>query len=101
MSTVARGSYAPVVRDPEAKPERGRAEGSMTDRARLQRHIRSWALAASLVGASACRTGVEDVHRWATTAQGPGKIVAVMTHDKYPDPLRVEAAMTLVRMKPR
>lgn len=73
----------------------------MTDRARLQRHIRSWALAASLVGAGACRTGVEDVHRWATTAQGPRKIVAVMTHDKYPDPLRVEAAMTLVRMKPR
>src|SRR5690606_4180072 len=64
-------------------------------------NIRSWALAASLVGVGACRTGVDDVHRWANTQQGPRKIVAVMTHDKYPDPLRVEAAMTPVRMKPR
>jgi hypothetical protein len=76
-------------------------ERSMTDHARLHRNIRSWALAASLVGAVACRTSVEDVHRWANTQQGPRKIVAVMTHDKYPDDLRVEAAMTLVRMKPR
>jgi hypothetical protein len=49
----------------------------------------------------ACRTSVDDVHRWANTQQGPRKIVAVMTHDKYPDDLRIEAAMTLVRMKPR
>jgi hypothetical protein len=49
----------------------------------------------------ACRTSADDVHRWANTQQGPRKIVAVMTHDKYPDDLRVEAAMTLVRMKPR
>jgi hypothetical protein len=41
------------------------------------------------------------VQRWANTQQGPRKIVAVMTHDKYPDPLRIEAAMTLVTMKPR
>ncbi|HTV19036.1 MAG TPA: hypothetical protein VMG12_10205 [Polyangiaceae bacterium] len=73
----------------------------MTDHARLHRNIRSWALAASMVGAMACRTSVDDVHRWANTLQGPRKIVAVMTHDKYPDDLRVEAAMTLVRMKPR
>ncbi len=73
----------------------------MTDHARLHRNIRSWALAASLVGVVACRTSVDDVHRWANTQQGPRKIVSVMTHDKYPDDLRVEAAMTLVRMKPR
>jgi hypothetical protein len=48
-----------------------------------------------------CRTSVDDVHRWANTQQGPRKIVAVMTHDKYADDLRIEAAMTLVRMKPR
>jgi len=73
----------------------------MTDHARLHRNIRSWALAASLVGVGACRTNVDDVHRWANTQQGPRKIVAVMTHDKYPEDLRIEAAMTLVRMKPR
>jgi hypothetical protein len=73
----------------------------MTDRARLHRNIWSWALAASLAAVAGCRTSVDDVHRWANTQQGPRKIVAVMTHDKYPDDLRIEAAMTLVRMKPR
>ncbi|HLV21736.1 MAG TPA: hypothetical protein VKZ49_12665 [Polyangiaceae bacterium] len=51
--------------------------------------------------ATGCRTTTEDVERWANTAQGPRKLVAVLTHDKYPLELRVEAAMTLVRMKPR
>jgi hypothetical protein len=73
----------------------------MTDHARIHRNICVWALAASLAGALGCRTNVDDVHRWANTQQGPRKIVAVMTHDKYPDELRIEAAMTLVRMKPR
>jgi hypothetical protein len=56
------------------------------------------ALLALLAG---CRTDEADVHRWANTQQGPRKIVAVLTHDKYGDALRVEAAMTLVTMKPR
>jgi len=73
----------------------------MDDRTRIRRTIQSWALALSVAGSVACRTSVEDVHRWANTQQGPRKIVAVMTHDKYPDELRIEAAMTLVRMKPR
>jgi len=62
-------------------------------------------LALVVSGASAsvlaCRTTAEDVHRWAQTSQGPKRLVAVLTHDKYPTELRVEAAMTLVRMKPR
>jgi hypothetical protein len=73
----------------------------MTDHTRLHRNICCWALAASLTAAVGCRTTVDDVHRWANTQQGPRKIVAVMTHDKYPEDLRIEAAMTLVRMKPR
>ena len=50
---------------------------------------------------SGCRTTPENVHRWANTAQGPRKLVAVLTHDKYAIDLRVESAMTLVSMKPR
>lgn len=73
----------------------------MDDRTRNRRTLRGWVVAASMAGSMACRTDVDDVHRWANTQQGPRKIVAVMTHDKYPDELRVEAAMTLVRMKPR
>jgi hypothetical protein len=52
-------------------------------------------------GLAGCRTTNDDVHRWANTAQGPGKLVAVLLHDKYPLDLRIEAAMTLVGMKPR
>lgn len=48
-----------------------------------------------------CRTESADIERWANTQHGPEKLVAVVTHDKYPDALRVQAALTLVRMKPR
>ncbi|HVZ35857.1 MAG TPA: hypothetical protein VG963_25695 [Polyangiaceae bacterium] len=58
-------------------------------------------LGLSLGAALGCRTDSDDVHRWANREQGPRKLAAVMTHDKYPDGLRVEAALTLVAMKPR
>ena len=41
------------------------------------------------------------MNRWASTVQGPKKLIAVLTHDKYPIDLRVEAALALIRMKPR
>ncbi len=56
---------------------------------------------ALFVAVSGCRTTDEDVHRWANTAQGPRKLVAVLEHDKYPMDLRIESALTLVDMKPR
>jgi hypothetical protein len=49
----------------------------------------------------ACRTSTDDVSRWAATSQGPKKLVAVLTHEKYPLDLRVEAALALIKMKPR
>jgi hypothetical protein len=52
-------------------------------------------------GASGCRVSKDDVHRWELTERGPLKLVAVITHDKYPWDLRVEAAMSLIRMSPR
>jgi hypothetical protein len=73
----------------------------MTDHGATRQILRSLVLVAGLALASGCRTAVEDVQRWANTQQGPRKIVAVMSHDKYPDDLRVEAALTLVGMKPR
>jgi hypothetical protein len=42
-----------------------------------------------------------DVHRWETTERGPEKLVAVLEHDKYAYPLRTEAALSLIRMRPR
>ena len=54
-----------------------------------------------LVGVAGCATTEDDIHRWADTLQGPRKLVAILVHSKYPMALRVEAAMTLIRMKAR
>jgi hypothetical protein len=58
------------------------------------------ALAAA--GATAgCAVSESDAHRWETTENGPGKLYAIVTHDKYSYPLREEAALSLVRIRPR
>jgi hypothetical protein len=48
-----------------------------------------------------CAVSESDVHRWETTEAGPEKLYAIVTHDKYSWPLRAEAALSLVRMRPR
>ena len=48
-----------------------------------------------------CAVSESDVHRWETTENGPEKLYAIVTHEKYSWPLREEAALSLVRMKPR
>jgi hypothetical protein len=60
-------------------------------------------LATACAGLSAggCRVNEDDVHRWEGTAQGPDKLKAVLRHDKYETSLRVESALSLIRMKPR
>jgi hypothetical protein len=62
-------------------------------------------LLVSLVAAAGAQTGCavseNDVHRWERTERGPEKLVAVLTHDKYSMQLRTEAALSLIRMKPR
>ncbi len=56
-------------------------------------------LSAGLV--SGCRVSESDVHRWEITERGPYKLVAVIAHDKYATPLRVDAGLSLIRMPPR
>jgi len=60
---------------------------------------------ACAIGAGAtlagCAVSDSDVHRWETTENGPDKLYAIVTHDKYSWPLRAEAALSLVRMRPR
>ncbi len=71
-------------------------------RARRLGSISMLAVAISFgVGTTGCRTTDSDVQRWANTQRGPTKLVAVLTHDKYDDDLRVAAAMSLVNMRPR
>ncbi|HEX7602308.1 MAG TPA: hypothetical protein VF316_11910, partial [Polyangiaceae bacterium] len=50
---------------------------------------------------SGCAVSKGDVQRWEGTERGPEKLVAVLTHDKYSLDLRTEAALSLIRMKPR
>ncbi len=58
-------------------------------------------LATSAGAMSGCRVSESDVHRWEITERGPFKLVAVIGHDKYSWPLRIEAALSLIRMPPR
>ena len=53
------------------------------------------------LGATGCRVNDDDIHRWESTVHGPDKLRAVLLHDKYDHALRVEAALSLIRMKPR
>jgi hypothetical protein len=48
-----------------------------------------------------CAVSDTDVHRWETTEAGPEKLYAIVIHDKYSWPLREEAALSLIRMRPR
>jgi hypothetical protein len=48
-----------------------------------------------------CRTSTDDVHRWANRSQGPRRLIAVVTHEKFDLDLRLEAIKTLIQMKPR
>jgi hypothetical protein len=73
--------------------------------AKFRKIFPSFALSLTLAtGASmlvGCSVSNEDVHRWEKTEQGPIKLGAVVRHEKYPAKLRIEAAMSLIRMKPR
>ncbi len=51
--------------------------------------------------ATGCRVTEKDIERWATRASGPKRLVAVVQHDKYSRPLRVDAALTLITMPRR
>ncbi len=59
------------------------------------------ALAACGAVGTACAVSDSDVHRWETTENGPEKLYAIVGHDKYAWPLRDEAALSLIRMRPR
>jgi hypothetical protein len=77
----------------------GGTKTSFTDRAR--RLGVTIALGVLTTSAFGCRVSETDVKRWETTQRGPYKLVAVITHDKYPVELRTEAAISLIRMPAR
>ncbi|MGB0679305.1 MAG: hypothetical protein ACPGUV_06545 [Polyangiales bacterium] len=52
-----------------------------------------------VVVALGCRVNHQDIETWKGTVKGPGKIVAVLEAERYPLPLRAQAAMALVEME--
>ncbi len=68
---------------------------------RARRIATAAALAACAMGALDCAVSDSDVHRWETTENGPEKLYSIVVHDKYAWPLREEAALSLIRMRPR
>lgn len=76
--------------------------GTLTSR--IHRPLLALCLSGALLGTvllTGCRTSNQDLQRWASSDQGPSKLVAVLLHDKYSLELRVQAALALVGMKPR
>ncbi len=57
-----------------------------------------WTSSTTSIG---CAVSESDAHRWETTENGPEKLYAIVAHDKYSWPLREEAALSLIRMRPR
>src|SRR5688572_22857346 len=59
----------------------------------------AWLVTSALV--TGCAVQQSGLQRWETTQGGPRRLSAVVLFDKYPMPLRVQAALSLARMKPR
>lgn len=59
------------------------------------------ALLAPVPSLSGCRVSSDDVEAWAHKKSGPKKLAAVLTHEKYPLDIRIDAAMTLATMPSR
>ena len=74
---------------------------------RRRRNPLAWLVTAMLGSAVLSTTTVgcsvqePDLDRWETTLGGPKRLSAVVLFDKYPLDKRVDAAMSLVSMKPR
>lgn len=110
-----------ALRGKKAISMRERAGGAITrasartfweSRKRAAAFVACVAVAAPLL--SGCAVSDSDINRWEFTEQGPdiqdpespdgykpGKLRKVMVHEKFSWDLRVDAALALIRMKPR
>lgn len=54
-----------------------------------------------LLSLSGCAVGDKDLERWERTQQGPRKLYAVATHEKYGEELRLHALESIIKMPAR
>jgi hypothetical protein len=66
-----------------------------------KRWIAATSLGLAMMFAAGCRVTEDDVHRWETREHGPDKLRAVLFFPKYDTALRVQAGLSLIKMKPR
>lgn len=69
-------------------------------RARVVAH-RTLSAVLTLLVVGGCAVTEDDLVAWETTRRGPGRIVAVLTANKYSNELRIRAGLALVEMEPR
>jgi hypothetical protein len=77
------------------------ARQSRTRRSALRITAGALGLAVVATGALGCAVTPSDLERWEKTSEGPKRLSAIVLFDKYPQPLRVDAAMALIDMKPQ
>lgn len=77
------------------------ARQTRTRRSALKTSAGAFVLAAVANTLLGCSVAPADLKRWEQTSEGPKRLSAVILYDKYPSPLRVEAAMSLIEMKPQ
>ena len=84
-----------------ARPRSPQSATHRASRARARLAGAALCVALGLSVGFGCAVDQEDLSRWETTLEGPKRLRAVVLHDKYPQELRVQAALSLIRMKPR
>ena len=77
------------------------ARQTRTRRSALRISAGAIALATVATSFLGCAVTPSDLERWEKTSEGPKRLSAVVLFDKYPQPLRVDAAMALINMKPQ
>jgi hypothetical protein len=90
QSSLETGAHAPSARH---------HRGAWARRASVVAIVLGTVAGASLV--SGCAVSESDVARWERTERGPFKLVAVVTHDKYSWQLRIDSALSLIKMPAR
>ena len=101
MASVDRLSKGALSPKGPKRPGTPGHDGGLSAPARTAGVVALFVAAALGLGTTGCRVNDDDIHRWESTSHGPEKLKAVLYHDKYDTPLRTEAAVSLIRMKPR
>ena len=105
QAMASTGPHAAFVTEKKATSMRERVRVTSRAQSTYRRWVGAMALVASATASTAlvlgCAVSDSDIHHWEFTERGPENLYKIVVHDKFARQLRVEAALGLVRMKPR